>query len=160
MLEDALYLLKTLDEIYIYIYLDEQFLFKHLKSGAACATIADMNNVHSSPPLSALVPGPARAPQENFQWVTYLSSGTEERVSLHWVCCWLSQKGPEERWTEIPMGSGVFHMLNSAFLGGSQAFKIPNPIWLNGCTLGLGVQYCCASDLMLCLHDAISDCQC
>lgn len=38
-----LYLLKTLDDIYIYIYLDKQFLFKHLKSGAACATIPDMN---------------------------------------------------------------------------------------------------------------------
>lgn len=89
-----------------------------MKSGAACATIADMNYVHSPPPLSALVPGPARPPQENFQWVTYLSlrlsNGTEERVSLHWVCCWLSQKGPEEHWTEIPTGSRVFHMLNSA----------------------------------------------
>lgn len=49
-------------DIYIYIYLDKQFLFKHLKSGAACATIPDMNNVHNSPHLSALVSGPARAP--------------------------------------------------------------------------------------------------
>lgn len=37
-----------------------------------------MNNVHNSPHLSALGSGPARAPQEDFQWVTYLSPEAEQ----------------------------------------------------------------------------------
>lgn len=153
-----LYLLKTLDNryIYIYIYLDEQFLFKHLKSGAACVTIPDMNTSTTlliSVPWYQVLEG-HHGKSSHGGWNLSPEAERQDRgescTALGVLVVVTERPQTLDRNTRGSRFYSVYYI--QPCLGGSQVYKIPKSTWLNCFTNGLVVQYCCASNIMLCLH--------